>query len=86
MLLQVELTHSLASTARQMTHAALQVGRNDSWLSIWQAPDSSEGVLRLLLQGTVDLHKIHKTPHQLILSRGEGGVERLAVFDNIMLQ
>lgn len=69
-----------------MTGAALRLGRDESWLSVWQAPDSSEGVMRLLLQGTVDLHKLHKTPHQLIFSRGEGRVERLAVFDNIMLR
>ncbi|WNG53806.1 hypothetical protein F0U59_02645 [Archangium gephyra] len=86
MLLQVELTHSLASAARRMTRAALHLGSDESWLLVWQAPDPSEGVLRLLMQGTVDIHKLHKAPHQLILSRGEGGVERLAVFDIIMLR
>jgi hypothetical protein len=86
MLLQVELTHSLASTARQMTGAALHLGNNDSWLLIWQAPDSSGEVLRLLLQGTVELHRLQNAPHQIILWGGEGGMEQLAVFDNIMLR
>ena len=86
LLLQVELTHSLASAARHMTRAALQLGNDESWLLVWQAPDPSEGVLRLLMQGTANLQKLQESPHQLILSRGEGGVERFAVFENIMLR
>ncbi|KFA94864.1 hypothetical protein Q664_00460 [Archangium violaceum Cb vi76] len=86
LLLQVELTHSLASAARQMTRAVLYLGNNESWLSVWQDPDSSGEVLRLLLQGTVDLHRLHKAPHQLVLSRGEERIERLAVIYNILLR
>ncbi|MFE8604501.1 hypothetical protein [Archangium violaceum] len=86
MLLQVELTHSLASIARRMTGAVLRQGTNESWLLIWQAPDSSDEVLRLLLQGTVELHSLQNTPHQLMLWGGKEGKEQLAVFDNIMLR
>ncbi|HEX5753005.1 MAG TPA: hypothetical protein VFZ09_42785 [Archangium sp.] len=86
MLLQVELTHPLASIARRLTGAKLRQGTNDSWLLIWQAPDSSGEVLRLLLQGTVELHRLQNSPHKLMLLGGEEGMEQLAVFDNIMLR
>lgn len=69
-----------------MTRAVLYLGTNESWLSVWQSPDSSGEVLRLLMQGTVDLHRLHQAPHQLVLSRGEERIERLAVFYNIMLR
>ena len=85
-LLQVELTHSLASIARRMTSATLQLGIKRSWLQLWQAPGCPDEVLCLLLQGTVDIRSIQNVPHQLILWGGEGGEEGRVVLDNIMLR
>ena len=85
-LLQVELAVPDTGEIQQVTAAWLTAKGKQRQLQAWHAPASVGGGLRLLVEGSVDLHQLQTVPHRLVLMGGEGGSVPIATLDNIMLR
>lgn len=86
LLLQVELTLSPTGESQQVTKAQLAAFRTTYTLQVRQEPACAGEELRLLLEGTVDIHKLQSVPHELTLSVGAGASVKLATLKNIMVR
>jgi len=84
-ILQVELTVSASGELQQVTGGWLEVESKQLQIKVWQEPASVGGGLRLLVESSVDLHKLQTAPHKLKLMGGAGGSVHIATLDNIML-
>lgn len=85
-ILQVELTVPASGEPQHVTGGWLEVESKRLQLKVWQEPASVGGGLRLLVESSVDLHKLQTVPHILKLIGGEGDSVPFAILDNIMLQ
>jgi hypothetical protein len=85
-ILQMELTVSDSGELQQVTGVSLEAHRPNVPFQIRQEPASVGGGLRLLVEGSVDLHKLQTVPHRLHLVGGDGGWVQIATLGNIMLR
>ncbi|MFY0526770.1 hypothetical protein ACN28I_27720 [Archangium gephyra] len=85
-ILQMELTVSDSGELQQVTGVSLEANRQNVHLQVRQAHASVGGGLRLLVEGSLDLHRLQTVPHDLYLKGRGGGSVRTAILANIMLR